>query len=40
MPLVKDFVEAYHGTINVVSHEKNAQNVKQGTTFFISLPKM
>jgi two-component system sensor histidine kinase/response regulator len=40
MPLVKDFVEAYHGTINVVSHEKHPQNVKQGTTFFISLPKM
>jgi signal transduction histidine kinase len=39
MPLVKDFVEAYHGTISLESWEKNDEGHERGTTFFISLPR-
>jgi two-component system sensor histidine kinase/response regulator len=40
MPLVKDFVEAYSGTITVVSCEESPAHKKHGTTFFITLPKV
>ncbi len=40
MPLVKKFVEAYQGTIEVISHEKNSLNENQGTKFIITLPNI
>ena len=40
MPLVKKFIEAYKGTIEVISQEKNTLNDNQGTKFIITLPNV
>ncbi|NOQ36477.1 MAG: response regulator [Methylococcaceae bacterium] len=37
MPLVKDFVESYNGTINIISTEKIDDNKPHGTTIIITL---